>query len=121
MLPQTGFLMHAVQLGILVKQDEIAEDRARSTQYVELLKVNGTKLPNPLLHLTEGWLKEKDAVEQIMTGCGAGWLHGHRQTAVRGPMRQRTKRQQLKDGSKDSNTARSSPQRLQRGESLLVL
>ncbi|KAI8511919.1 AP-5 complex subunit zeta-1 [Branchiostoma belcheri] len=43
---------------------EIAEDRARSTQYAELLKVNGTKLPDPLLDLNEGWLKEKDAVEQ---------------------------------------------------------
>ncbi|KAI8480697.1 hypothetical protein Bbelb_415900 [Branchiostoma belcheri] len=52
----------AVQLGIPVKQDEIAEDRARSTQYAELLKVNGTKLPDPLLDLTEGWLKENDAV-----------------------------------------------------------
>ncbi|KAI8502455.1 hypothetical protein Bbelb_200430 [Branchiostoma belcheri] len=48
----------------LIQQDEIAEDRARSTQYAELLKVNGTKLSDPLLDLTEGWLKEKDAVEQ---------------------------------------------------------
>ncbi|KAI8491852.1 hypothetical protein Bbelb_302250 [Branchiostoma belcheri] len=53
----------AVQFGIPVKQDEIAEDRARSTQYAELLKVNDTKLPDALLDLTEGWLKEKDAVD----------------------------------------------------------
>ncbi|KAI8486387.1 hypothetical protein Bbelb_164110 [Branchiostoma belcheri] len=78
----------AVQLGIPVKQDETAEDRARSTHYSELLKVNGTKLPDPLLDLTEGWLKEKDAVEQIMA---SGRLHEHRQVAaVRGPVRQRT-------------------------------
>ncbi|XP_078655658.1 uncharacterized protein LOC144902231 [Branchiostoma floridae x Branchiostoma belcheri] len=54
----------AVQHRTPVKPDEIAEDRARSVQYAELLKVDGKKLPDPLSDLTEGWLKEKDAVKQ---------------------------------------------------------
>lgn len=51
-----------VQIGIKVKPDEIAEDRARSEQYAELLNANGRKLPDPLVDLTDGWLNEKDGV-----------------------------------------------------------
>ena len=54
----------AVQSRTPIQPNEIAEDRARSVQYAELLEVKGEKLPDPLSDLTEGWLKEKDAVER---------------------------------------------------------
>ena len=37
----------SVQNRTPVKPDEVAEDRARLIQYAELLKVKGTKLPDP--------------------------------------------------------------------------
>ncbi|XP_078661228.1 uncharacterized protein LOC144905429 [Branchiostoma floridae x Branchiostoma belcheri] len=56
----------AVQLRIPENPDAVEEDRARSVEYAELLKIKdkGIKLPDPLVDLAEGWVGEKDGVKE---------------------------------------------------------